>query len=640
MLNNSTLDDRASCPFQGGAFFRRRSFLWQRPLRVQVTWRGSISGLILCEQPSFMTHLVSGEVEVQVKAVGLNFKDILNVLGELPQRFLTPPGDDCAGTIAANCSDPGLQLGSQVFGTATGCLSNLVLVRTDTRLVVPRPPAISAQESCTLPSTWTTVHVVLHRGLLRASQRFLLHAATGGVGLVAVEYLHHHRGFVLATAGQQSKHTILRNLGLYICTSSRNPPSFGFGITQQSARKRIQGVLNSLSDDFIASSTAVLNEIGIFEEIGKRGAWSTIRMRACTSACQVVIDLATDYPSDLAGTHTLLHKLAFRTSCRTVHGLPFTAFSITNVHGAFSLLKAGGNVGKVVVVNPLAALPQVGLHPAALHSGAQSCKFCVTHSIVNVQSMSTIVEGVVGDKVDADAPLMESGVDSLGAVELRNQLQHAASVDLPSTVMFDHPTVRQLAIVLEPKFKSLDCTQQPPSGSHTENCSGRFCIAGRSCLVAGGADALAAMLQTGSDGVREVPFTRWDARAHPALPRPIACRVRHGGFVRGAELADNAAFTVSPAEAAAMDPCQRLLLEAGYGALHDAKIGRTTLDGSLTGIFLGIAGSEFAQLLALTPAGGSVYAATGSSGSIAAGRLAYVLALHGPSNCVTGCRLG
>merc|ERR1712091_326951 len=113
----------------------------------------------------------------------------------------------------------------------------------------------------------------------------------------------------------------------------------------------------------------------------------------------------------------------------------------------------------------------------------------------------------------------------------------------------------------------------------------------------------------------------------------MASRVRHAGFVQGADLADNAAFAVSPAEAAAMDPCQRLLLECGYEALHDAALNRTALGGSLTGVFLGFAGTEFAQALAATPAGSSVYTATGSAVSIASGRLSYALGLHGP--CVS-----
>ena len=141
------------------------------------------------------------------------------------------------------------------------------------------------------------------------------------------------------------------------------------------------------------------------------------------------------------------------------------------------------------------------------------------------------------------------------------------------------------------------------------------------------------MVGCGCDAIVQVPATRWDVHTQLALPEPIASRARHAGFVRGAELADNAAFAVSPAEAAAMDPCQRLVLESGYAALHDASSDRMALGGSPTGVFLGFAGSEFAPILAVSPAGGSVYAATGSSASIAAGRLSYTLGLHGP--CVS-----
>jgi len=141
---------------------------------------------------------------------------------------------------------------------------------------------------------------------------------------------------------------------------------------------------------------------------------------------------------------------------------------------------------------------------------------------------------------------------------------------------------------------------------------------------------LSGAVACGRDAIMQVPGARWDVHAIALLPEPVASRVRHGGFVCGAELADSAAFGVSAAEAAAMDPCQRLLLERGYTALHDGAWGRAALGGSLTGIFLGFAGSEFGQLLAASPAGGSVYAATGSASSIASGRLSYVLGLHGP----------
>ena len=72
---------------------------------------------------------------------------------------------------------------------------------------------------------------------------------------------------------------------------------------------------------------------------------------------------------------------------------------------------------------------------------------------VSLESVLELSKRTAGSAVDADAPLMEAGVDSLGAVELRNQLQRAAgsSVALPSTIVFDHPTARSLAVFLAPR---------------------------------------------------------------------------------------------------------------------------------------------------------------------------------------------
>lgn len=111
----------------GSFAYRRRSFPWRRPMRAQVARRGAISGMVLCEQPAFTTTLARGEVEMQVRATGLNFKDVLNVLGELPTRHLTPPGADCAGIVASVGElGHGVQRGDELFGIAPGCLHYFV----------------------------------------------------------------------------------------------------------------------------------------------------------------------------------------------------------------------------------------------------------------------------------------------------------------------------------------------------------------------------------------------------------------------------------------------------------------------------------------------------------------------------------
>ena len=108
------------------------------------------------------------------------------------------------------------------------------------------------------------------------------------------------------------------------------------------------------------------------------------------------------------------------------------------------------------------------------------------------------------------------------------------------------------------------------------------------------------LVACGVDAIVEVPAARWDVVSqHSSLPVLIACRVRHGGFVSGAELADNVAFGTSAAETATMDPQQRLVLEHGYGTLHDAHLGRAALGGSLTGVFVGVVPDSVVAVVAV-----------------------------------------
>ena len=278
-----------------------------------------------------------------------------------------------------------------------------------------------------------------------------------------------------------------------------------------------------------------------------------------------------------------------------------------------------------------------GIVPAFLMSVAPQRSLCASgegvaiSSVpgVGLESVLSMVRRTAGGTVDADAPLMDAGVDSLGAVELRNQLQAAMGDDrlLPSTLVFDHPTVRQLASLLTPS----EAPTIAGAHQHQAVCGG--------ALVVVAMDGLSALLPAGSgsgsawhlsacatDAIGGVPPSRWST---VELPEGAPSALRHGGFVYGADLVDNGRYGISPAETAAMDPQQRLLLESGYEALHTAWLGRASLGGSLTGVFVAIAANEFAQLLATSPAGASVYAATGSAHSIASGRLSFVLGLHG-----------
>ena len=155
-----------------------------------------------------------------------------------------------------------------------------------------------------------------------------------------------------------------------------------------------------------------------------------------------------------------------------------------------------------------------------------------------------------------------------------------------------------------------------------------------STLVAGGStvEAASLLIASGHDAMSEVPLMRWNP--HAALQEPaklMDSRCRYGGFVMNVQLFDHFAFAISAAEAAAMDPQQRILLEQGYVTLHLTRLERTELEGSITGVFLGMCASDYVGVLAASPASRSVYASTAVAPSVACGRLSYVIGLHGPS---------
>ena len=170
-------------------------------------------------------------------------------------------------------------------------------------------------------------------------------------------------------------------------------------------------------------------------------------------------------------------------------------------------------------------------------------------------------------------------------------------------------------------------------------------IVGVGCRFPGGAndtDGFWALLRDGVDTVREVPQARWNVDAYYD-PDPNAVGksyTRYGSFLDEFDGFDPLFFGIAPREATGMDPQQRLLLEVAWEALENAAVSPDAIAGSTTGVFVGINSMDYA---ALQLQRGDIeridaYSLSGTSHSIAAGRLAYVLGLEGPAMAVdTAC---
>ncbi|MET8976362.1 SDR family NAD(P)-dependent oxidoreductase [Streptomyces sp. NPDC004539] len=247
------------------------------------------------------------------------------------------------------------------------------------------------------------------------------------------------------------------------------------------------------------------------------------------------------------------------------------------------------------------------------------------------------------DGVRPDEPLRELGLDSLMAVELRNRLGHRTGARLPATLLFDHPTPARLTAYL--LDTALAVTARPAARPATARTPARtdepVAIVSMACRLPGGIsdpDGLWRLLDEGRDAVGPFPADRWDVESlyDPDPQAAGKTYAREGGFLADIDLFDAGFFGITPKEAAAMDPQQRLMLETAWESLERAGIVPADLAGSATGVYLGMFDSGYLADSRLDQLDG--YVGTGSALSVASGRLAYALGLHGPAMTVdTAC---
>jgi len=299
------------------------------------------------------------EVEIRVRAVGLNLREVLKALGVYPYAAIDEyEGDtssgpivfdgDCSGVIAAIGEDvEKYEVGDEVFGFGEGVLGSFANV--PAFCLVRKPPSLSFAEAATIPTAFITTYYALeHIARIQPGERILIQAAAGGVGLAAVQLSQRAGAEIFATAGREEKRAYLRSLGISHVMDSRSL-RFADEVLQATAGKGVDVVLNSLAGEFLCTGLSVLAPFGRFLEIGKRDICEDTPIGLGSFRNNIsffAIDLE-QFPPSLIARMTREISQLFEDGM--LAPLPHQSFPIHEVVAAFRHLRSAKHIGKVVI---------------------------------------------------------------------------------------------------------------------------------------------------------------------------------------------------------------------------------------------------------------------------------------------------
>ena len=309
--------------------------------RLVAKQQGTLEGLALVATPR--RDPGPGEVEIEVAAAGLNFRDVLGALGMVDTGAI---GTECAGVIARVGSGvTRFSVGDRVMAMAAGSMARFVVI--DARRVARVPRGVSIEQAATIPAVFLTAEYALrHLARLKRGERIVIHAAAGGVGMAAIQIAQRIGAEVLATASP-SKWDVVRSLGVKRIASSRDKT---FVATFGAASEGVDVVLNSLAGELVDASLSLLRPGGRFIEMGK----TDIRDAEAVAAAYPGV---TYRAFDLLGADPDLIATLFATVVDAFEAghlkpLPTKEFALAEAEDGFRFMAQARHVGKLVFMFP------------------------------------------------------------------------------------------------------------------------------------------------------------------------------------------------------------------------------------------------------------------------------------------------
>jgi acyl transferase domain-containing protein/NADPH:quinone reductase-like Zn-dependent oxidoreductase/acyl carrier protein len=335
-----------------------------QPSAVTIVRRGALDGVEA--QPTPQKNPGPNEVQIRVAAAGMNFRDVLNVLGAIDS---VPLGLECSGTVTAIGADVrDFAVGDQVIAAGLG--SWRTYFNTPAALVAPKPPNLRHEQAAALPIAYLTAHYALRHVIqLKPKRRLLIHSAAGGVGLAAVYMALAAGAEVYGTAGSDEKRDVVRALGVRHVFDSRSL-HFADQI-RQIGDGEVDVVLNCFSGEFIPKSLGLLSRGGSFLEIGKRDIWTAAQMAEHRPDVKYeVLELAQVMRNAPQTLQPMLRQLSGEFASGNLPPLPIRAFPFSHVVPAMRYMQQGRHTGKIVLKAPAWGIGEGMKFAAELSTGS------------------------------------------------------------------------------------------------------------------------------------------------------------------------------------------------------------------------------------------------------------------------------
>ncbi|KAJ5168895.1 uncharacterized protein N7482_004489 [Penicillium canariense] len=300
--------------------------------------------------------LGADEVEVDVKFVGLNFRDLMVTLGMLKAK--NEIGLEGSGVVRrVGCDVEHLREGDRVMFLATPAFSTRIVVPGP--LVVAIPAELSLDQAATIGCAYTTAaYCLLNVGRLQKDQSVLIHSAAGGVGIASIMLCQMLGVEIFATVGNKEKARYLTDtFGIrkeHIFDSRST--SFAPNLLKRTRGRGVDLVLNSLAGELLLASWECVAEGGMMVEIGKRDLMGHAmlpmdRFLANRSFVGVdILSLAKSRPQVVRACLNQVSALLAKKSIAPIQ--PMHTFAGDRITEAFKYMQDGKHMGKIVVQIP------------------------------------------------------------------------------------------------------------------------------------------------------------------------------------------------------------------------------------------------------------------------------------------------